>query len=264
MPPDRFTRWLARHRTRPSVRAGAKLALRYLRGFENFDYDMEHNGEIRVLRRAALNRPTVVFDVGANTGQWSLRAAELAPQAAIHSFEIVPSTALKLGERCAMNARIVVNGFGLSDATRVVKVNVPAPCSPLSSTVGVVLRAGGDWLDGRVRRGDEYATSVGISHIDLLKIDVEGAEDLVLRGFNGLLSSKSIDAIQFEYGLVAIRTKFLLADFYDLFSGYGYVVGKIYPREVAFKPYHLEAEDLHGPNFLAVPQDRPDLIRLFS
>ena len=44
---------------------------------------------------------------------------------------------------------------------------------------------------------------------------------------------------------------FLLRDFYLLFAGYGYVVGKIYPDYVEFRDYDLGDEDFIGPNYLA-------------
>jgi hypothetical protein len=48
--------------------------------------------------------------------------------------------------------------------------------------------------------------------IDLLKLDTEGAEHLVLRGFDGALARGRIAAVQFEYGRVNAVTGFLLRD----------------------------------------------------
>jgi hypothetical protein len=48
--------------------------------------------------------------------------------------------------------------------------------------------------------------------IDLLKPDSEGAEHLVLRGFDGALARGRTADVQFEYGRVNAVTGFLLRD----------------------------------------------------
>ena len=62
-----------------------------------------------------------------------------------------------------------------------------------------------------VQTGDAYCTRHRIERIDLLKIDVEGAEHLVLRGFERMLHERRIEVIQFEYGLANIYTHHLFA-----------------------------------------------------
>lgn len=109
--------------------------------------------------------------------------------------------------------------------------------------------------------GDFYCAKRGIDHIDLLKLDVEGAESTVLKGFSRMLEEARIAAVQFEYNFAAIRSHFLLSDFYDLFEPAGFVVGKIFPDAVEFRAYDIyRDEDFLGPNYLAVRRDRRDLI----
>jgi hypothetical protein len=100
-------------------------------------------------------------------------------------------------------------------------------------------------------RGDEFLMREGVGEVDFLKLDVEGAEHLVLKGLADHLRQRSIRLIQFEYGRVNILTHFLLRDFYQLLAGYGYVTGKIYPNYVDFREYSLSDEDFMGPNYLA-------------
>lgn len=47
---------------------------------------------------------------------------------------------------------------------------------------------------------DEFCTDMSIDHIDLLKIDVEGAELDVLKGAQQMLSDKKVTFLQVEYG----------------------------------------------------------------
>jgi len=111
-------------------------------------------------------------------------------------------------------------------------------------------------------RGDEFLAREGIGRVDFLKLDVEGAEHLALKGLDGYLRQGKVRFVQFEYGRVNILTHFLLRDFYELFQGYGYAVGKIYPDYVEFREYDLRDEDFLGPNYLACPRSDEALHRL--
>jgi hypothetical protein len=115
-------------------------------------------------------------------------------------------------------------------------------------------------VEGRTRRGDDYADQAGIRHIDFLKIDVEGMEDRVLRGFNAMFERNAIDLVQFEYGRVNILNHFLLHDAYEFFRARGFAVGKIYPSYVDFREYTLSDEDFLGPNYLACRLSRTDYL----
>ena len=96
-----------------------------------------------------------------------------------------------------------------------------------------------------------FSAREGVRDVDFLKLDVEGAEHLVLQGLESSLRLQRVRFAQFEYGRVNILTHFLLRDFHQLFASYGYVVGKIYPDYVDFREYDLGDEDFMGPNYLA-------------
>jgi hypothetical protein len=83
----------------------------------------------------------------------------------------------------------------------------------------------------------------------------------VLRGFEETMGRDAIDIIQFEYGRVNIVTHFLLRDFYEYLEPRGYVIGKIYPGYVDFRPYSVDFEDFRGPNYLAVLKSKPAYIQ---
>lgn len=256
---------IARHRRNRLVRWWARRCQRFLDRYHNLSYDIDRNGERFVLERlAALGvlAEAPVFDVGANVGGWTLAVKALAPQATVHSFEIVPATFAALRERTAGLPGVVINDFGLGDREDSVVVR-HFPAKPgLSSTV---VGSGGGRTDfvevaARIRRGDDYLAESGIAAVSLLKIDVEGAEPDVLAGFAGALAAGKVSAIQFEYGKVNISRRFLLKDFFGLLGGYGYRVGKIFPTYVEFRDYRLEDEDFRGPNFLAVRKEREDIL----
>jgi FkbM family methyltransferase len=247
------------------ARIASKVANMYVRAAKNQIYDCTINGEFFVLDQLAHCSVSVIFDIGANVGNYSIGCANRFPSARIHAFEIVPDTADKLQQNLGTRTNVIVNRFGLSDAPGVLEINFNPEKDGLSSLVGIGSHAD---LPGWTRRsvsvkvGDDYCASNDISHIDLLKIDVEGAERQVLDGFKRMFSEHKISVVQFEYGMINIDTKFLLKDIWKFFQERDFVVGAIMPRGVRFKDYEYQDEDFQGPpNYLAVHKSSAALIR---
>jgi FkbM family methyltransferase len=246
----------------PNSREPVALAVfcqQFLNAYKNWNYDGRSNGELWLLSRIATFRPSVVFDVGANVGGWLALARNLFPGAQFHAFEIIEATFIKLQERFAGSTELFLNNFGLSDQSGSINMHLFDASNMFTSHVA--------YPHGSYRkvvcptlRGDRYMEEKGIERIDFLKIDVEGAEHLVLKGFGAAVDSGQVEVIQFEYGKVNIITHFLLRDFYELLEQRGYSVGKLFPDHVDFRPYVLEDEDFLGPNFVAVRKMRPDII----
>ena len=113
-------------------------------------------------------------------------------------------------------------------------------------------------------KGDDFIKENNISNIDLLKLDLEGAEFDAIQGFSKALNEKKIRIIQFEYGYINITTKKLLIDYYNFFSKRGYLVGKVFPKYVEFRPYKFKYEDFIGPNFIVVRENDVELINQIS
>jgi FkbM family methyltransferase len=241
-----------------------RKALRFVRNYRNFDYDAATNGEQRLLRTLVPFGIDTVFDVGANDGSWALACAQILPRASIHAFEVVPETAETMIARVGGVPAIAANRFGLSDVEGPIDIFVDPLQSWLSSSVPGGPAIHGDrfkTVRGTVTTGDRYCAGHAIDRIGFLKIDVEGAEGLVLQGFRGLLAGRRIDVIQFEYGLQNIFARFLLLDFYRLLESHGYAMGKLYPDGVCFKSWAPQDEDFLGPNFVAVSSERADIRR---
>jgi FkbM family methyltransferase len=239
----------------------AGLARSYLAAYENDDANMAWNGEVAMLRRLAPVAPRIALDVGANHGDWALAALDAVPGMTVHAFEIVPATARALAGRLADEPRCVVNDFGLGETEGSVILDVFPGNDTLSTRVlGLGLHAGTpEKVAGKLRRGADYCTEHGIDSVDILKIDVEGAEHLVLDGFGDMLGSGRIGLVQFEYGIANVGSRVLLQDFHARFGAAGFEIGKLYPHGVAFAAYRPEQEDFRGPNFVAVHRGRPEL-----
>ena len=255
-------RLLARHRRNPAAHAVARVAAKVLDTYENVNYDLATNGELRVLEAIArTRRVTTVFDVGANVGDWAAVAARCLPDATVHAFEIAPASAFALRESTRSEPRIVVNGFGLSDEEATVPLKVFGGTSPFSSMIDYPHAEPATWTEAVVRRGDAYLAECGIASVDVLKVDVEGAERRVLDGFAETFDRGAIDVVQLEYGRANAISRFLLADIHQFFVARGFRVGKVYPTYVDFRGYHPRDEDFRGPNYLAVREERADILR---
>lgn len=244
------------------------VADRYRTYYNDFDYDFDKNGEGRVMSTLARHDMKVVFDVGANVGSWARMAQRYLPSATVHCFELSPKTFVTLQSNL-QGTPFHVNNFGLGDRAEEVTykdygpehstLNTVAPTAYHDRQLGFELRS------SRLSTGDSYMDSARVPLVDLLKIDVEGAEHLVLKGFERALQAKAIRVIQFEYGYANGDAKFLMKDFYDLLEGFGYRIGKIWSDGVGFSKFDYQMNNFQsGPNYLAVLQTEHDLIRSLS
>lgn len=145
-------------------------------------------------------RPGQTFvDVGANHGYFSVLAARLVgPAGRVFAFEPNPSVFEQLSEHVACNglSNVVTEREALAEQEGPLELFVSA-CAANSGLSSI---APGSHLfeSGSLDRDrhfqvhgttfDRWRRSRGVERIDLLKIDVEGAEMLVLRGMSETLA----------------------------------------------------------------------------
>ena len=252
----------ARARHNRGLRTAAKLCRQYLKWFGNASYKPARNGERWLLDTLRGEPIRTVLDVGANVGSWSLMAAEQFPEATIYALEVVPATAAALRARAEQNNRIKCFNLGLAAHTGTLSLRYHPTASTHATFTDYPHTWAGERIECSVIRGDDFLAREGVGDVDFLKLDVEGAEHLVLQGLEDHLRQQRVRFVQFEYGRVNILTHFLLRDFYQLFATYGYVVGKIYPDYVDFRDYDLGDEDFLGPNYLTCRAGEETLGRL--
>lgn len=228
------------------------------------DHEAVNAGERALLAAWSRFNFGCILDVGANVGIWALMAHDCFPECRIHCFEIMASTAEELRRKTADIPQITVNGCGLLDHEGEIELRYFPGVSTITTMTAYPHQFECVLAKGRVVTGDGYIERHGIDHVDMIKLDVEGAESLVLKGLAKIISEGRVDVVQFEYGQVSILTKYLLQDFYNFFTVQGYRVGKIYPDYVEFRDYAFEHEDFRGSNYVAVRADRSDLIAAVS
>lgn len=248
--------FISRHRKSILLRKIIAFCRSIIKAFENWNNDHETNGEFEVLKRLSVFDLKILFDVGANTGVWVKAAEHYNPNSKIHAFEPIPDLFGRLHENSKKSSSLFLQQVGLGSENTEVDFYY-YPNGPLfNSMFNNNIEGKKEVRRCQIRRGDDYCLENGIKQIDLIKIDVEGAEHLVINGFSDMIMDSRIKVIQFEYGRNNIFSKFLLKDYYSFFEQAGYKLGKIYPNYVDFTPYETNMENFIESNFLAVHENQ--------
>ena len=148
----------------------------------------------------ALGDGDVFVDIGANSGYFSVVAAlRVGARGRVFAFEPNPAVRRQLERHLGLNGitdRVTISELALSDEDRD-DVRLFVSCWPENDGIASLtpaaetLASGGLRADTsiavRVRTFDSWVQSVSLSRIDLMKIDVEGAESRVLAGMASTL-----------------------------------------------------------------------------
>src|SRR5437899_5365736 len=207
--------------------------------YANVGSDVTENGELEMLRRLAPFDFNTIFDVGANVGDWSIQALTCWPTARVHAFEVAKPTFDTLSaniEQQHLKSRAILNHCGLGDVSGALTMYYYPDHSELTCAEPRHDGYAATEFSAEIMTGDCYVGRSGIERIDFLKIDVEGAEHLVLGGLSATIGQGRVGCIQFEYGAFSITSRFLLHDYYGVL-GSRYWIGKIFPTGVEFQDY---------------------------
>jgi FkbM family methyltransferase len=139
----------------------------------------------------------VIFDVGANVGQTAKTYRRLFPQADIWSFEPFPNSYESLRRSISdSDQRFHPEPLALSDRVASASLNIGA----VSYTNSMLRRETdtGQSIEIETDTLDHFCSERDISHIDILKVDVEGAEDRVFKGARGLFARRAIRSVFVE------------------------------------------------------------------
>jgi FkbM family methyltransferase len=188
----------------------------------------------------------VFVDIGANTGYFAmLAAARVGATGRVIAFEPNPAVFAQLQKHVALNgfeSRVTVAQMALSDASNPAArffVSQDLANSGLSSlTPPAEMLAGGGLSEAhtipvRVDTFDNWLGSSGLDHVDLMKIDVEGAEARVIAGMRQSLVSGAVAAIICETVWGSPAHEALTAAGYepDVLDPVGSLVNVLYSRK---------------------------------
>jgi FkbM family methyltransferase len=174
-----------------------------------------------------LRKEDVFIDVGANIGYFSLIAAG-EQVSKVYAFEPTPQTLSLLHENIQLNSfescievvpKAVGNqnkpvSFTLTTETEVNHLTLKGETSSQSITVPCTTL-------------DSFVKQKNLSHIAMIKVDVEGAEMLVFQGLKNMLKNKQVEVILFEVNKQSEQFGFSYLDYFDFFEKYEYSLFEI-------------------------------------
>ncbi len=220
------------------------------------------SGEVNVFRyieHEFKNKEVVLYDVGANHGNYAMEAMHVLREGSvkIRCFEPGRTTYHKLIERMHSYSNIDCYNFGLSDKEEVAVLYYDKPGSSLASLYNRKLDYFGinfsKQEEVHLRTLDDFYQSMKLNEIiNLLKLDVEGNEIKVLNGAKNLLAAKKIEMIQIEFGGANIDSRTFLRDFWDLLHK-DYKMYRILKDGFAKIPFYTELiENFSCTNYLFI------------
>jgi FkbM family methyltransferase len=115
-----------------------------------------------------LNAGSVVFDLGGYKGQWAsdIYSSYLAK---VYIFEVYTPFYNHIAKRFTGNSNINVYNFGLASQTKTEQITID-----VFSTSS--FKKSDNMVDIHLKKASDFITEHGVNKIDLMKINIEGAE----------------------------------------------------------------------------------------
>ena len=188
---------------------------------------VQNSGEKNVIKYLAKHltgkTEPVIFDVGANVGTYALEVISVfRDRAHLYCFEPLREAFNALREATDGCGNVKIYNFGFGDKEENITLYSDSPTSVLASAYKRNMdHLGVDMAHrepAQIKRLDDFCNKNQITHIDLLKLDVEGGELGVLKGAASLIESDAIDIIQFEFGAYNIASRTFFQDFFYLLN----------------------------------------------
>lgn len=209
----------------------------YMRARDDFGNEMQTNGEWSLInvvvdhvRQSGAGRPLRIWDVGANLGDWSAHAIDLAKKSGqkldLNVFEPVPSTHEHLVRRFAGVGEATIQSVALSDERGTARMRFVGDFAGTNS-LATQHDEDGEFVEVEISTGDAMADMLNLDQIDLVKVDTEGHDLSVIRGFGTMLAAGRVGVLQFEYNHRWIYTHASLFQVFETVKGWPYCVGKV-------------------------------------
>jgi FkbM family methyltransferase len=198
-----------------------RLALRGMNIGNGGDFTISgEKNMLKIIRTFFEKEATItIFDVGANIGEYSEEIVHTFKGLPfnLYSFEPSKEAFAELFKRKQLNLNTIHKiPLGLSNKEGLATIYTNTLGSKLGSLYQRVVPHRQFDLKEQVTLTtiDSFCSKKSITHINFLKLDIEGNELQTLVGAQKMLSSNSIDIIQFEFGGANIDGRTYLRDFF--------------------------------------------------
>jgi len=188
-------------------------------------YHMQTNNRDLWVKQLALK---TVIDVGANLGQFSTKMRKLLPNVVIYAFEPLPDCFKELQVAFAGDSCFHAFNVGLGDAAGQSNFMRNQSCASSSflkitpaHTDAFPFTANTSSVIVKMERLDDMAKGMDLMAPFMLKIDVQGFEDRVLRG--GGVTARKAKVVLLETSFLRLyEQQPLFDDIYMLLKGWGF------------------------------------------
>jgi FkbM family methyltransferase len=215
---------------------------------------------LKLLSAAFPTEQVCILDVGANFGDFSALATEvLGLRSKVWAFEPLPANFEALNKRFSTTPQVTTLNSAVGNTSGYLPFFVDGPTSTIGSLVPRKLEHEGVIMAPQVTVPvvtlDAWVESQGITHVHLLKVDVEGADLDVLKGATELLNKGKISLIQFEFSAAQIDARHFFKDFFGLLNQ-KYSLYRIVGDGLIEIPNYVERYEIFScTNYLAVLRD---------
>ena len=159
------------------------------------------------------NNNAIVMDIGANIGIYTILLSHVYPKAKIIAIEASPTIFEMLKSNCKLNnlvfpgSNVFLINKAISDKGDITtefyeKHSMSTMLKEFLTNLSSTILTNKDQLNKKLVRTvtiDNLVETIGVNEISLLKIDVEGAEVLALKGAIKTLTHKKIKNMVIEY-----------------------------------------------------------------
>ena len=226
---------------------------------EVLNFDCVEKPELNMIKNL-VKENSVILDIGANIGWYSMNLPKLIPNVQIYSFEPVPETFDYLRQNIEINnlENIKIFNFGFYDKEEIIPVNYYPEYTCATSIAKLSKTNKVHSIPCNFRKLDNFINENNLK-IDFIKCDTEGSEIFVFQG--GLETLKNQKPIIFTEMLRKWAAKFSYHpnDMIKLFNDIGYKCFRInddYLLEII-----LITEETPETNFFFLPEERKSLFK---
>jgi FkbM family methyltransferase len=195
------------------------------------------SGEKYFLENYLKDKKGVVFDVGANVGNYSEEVIGINESVSVFAFEPHPITFKKLQNKFHQNKKVKVINKGLASKSGELELfdyfdKDGSTHASLFKEVITGIHGTTNAVAHKVALVtiDDFVIKESIHEILLLKIDTEGNELDVLKGAKKILSEKKVLAIHFEFNEMNVVSRTLFKDFWNLLDASRYNFYRLLPN----------------------------------
>ncbi len=169
----------------------------------------------------------LIFDVGANRGQYAGLVLSEIPMARLICFEPNPSAFQLLDTSLSHRVKSEPLGLGRLRGKQSLFFDELDPVSVMATSNSEILKSVSGvqnpmQIEIDIDTIDSYCQTHEIERIDLLKIDTEGFELDVLQGAARMIAEDRIAMVQFEFNETSAVQRIFLRDFYTVLPGFGF------------------------------------------